>query len=67
MSDGDFVSTGRHTTKFKATRIGKENPYKPSRVIDSENLNTCLTCDKPKCRGFCEKIKKENTDGRTQP
>lgn len=56
----DYVSTGRHRIKFHASPVREEKPYKPVKTIDEENLETCLNCDKPKCKGYCEKIKRRS-------
>lgn len=54
----DYVSTGRHRISFHASKFDGDKPYKPARTIDSENLEICLNCDKPKCKGYCEKLKR---------
>lgn len=68
MAYDDYVSKGRHTQRLRATPIGSETPCKrkPTKVIDEENLETCLNCDAPKCRGSCEKIRRQN-DGTKNP
>ena len=41
--------------------IKHENPYKPDTFeipkVSKEELECCLNCDKPKCKGTCPKIR----------
>ena len=62
--EDEYVRTSRHISRLNGHRIGAERPFKPQRVSnDKGRIKICLNCDKPKCRGVCEKLKKNRSEG----
>lgn len=54
----EFIGRGRHKVRLTVSAPIGETPYKPKKVIDERNLETCLNCTMPDCKGSCSKIRR---------
>lgn len=60
MKHGEEYITYRRyrANKFKTVDTNLKKPRKPPKTIDKENIDICLNCDNPNCKGYCDKLKR---------
>lgn len=60
LEQNGFVTLSASTGSKRSYTTGIKRPRKENREIDAKEIEICLNCTEPKCRGYCDKIRKIN-------